>query len=57
MVFLVITVSLMAFFIIGYCIIEAIRITVQSDKWSHRIIGIIGLLAIIGELIMMFMQL
>lgn len=53
--FLVITVSLMAFFIIGYCLIETLRIVFQSDKWSHRIIGIIGLLAIIGELIMIFM--
>ena len=53
--FLVITVSLMAFFIIGYCLIGTLRIVFQSDKWSHRIIVIIGLLAIIGELIMMFM--
>lgn len=51
---LVITITIMVLFVIGYCLYEACMIARNAEGRVQRIIAIIGVLAIIGYIILAF---
>lgn len=54
MLFLVFVTAAVVFFVIGYCLFDALVTARKADSWGKRTIAIICLLSMIGYIILVF---